>query len=187
MKITVTSGSYNGVLKMEGLPFTVKTQGALAVGYYAGWNLGSKYGLTLWTYSNQTFCYIFYNNSGTTNPAQLDNGNRNGCYSNDYFRRFLLHILRNKKMALTKETKTDKIETVAVNSGNHYVLQVRKAIQVLEDGNLLSQNFHRYVLNPDADTSTITDPVVLVQFNAVMTDEVKTNYQTFLSSQSETE
>ena len=26
-----------------------------------------------------------------------------------------------------------------------------------------------------------------VQFNAVMTDEVKTNYQTFLSSQSETE
>ena len=90
-------------------------------------------------------------------------------------------------MSLTKQTITDKIETVAVNSGNHYVLQVRKAIQVLEDGNLLSQNFHRYVLNPDADTSTITDPVVLAQFNAVMTDEVKTNYQTFLSSQSETE
>ena len=88
-------------------------------------------------------------------------------------------------MALTKQIITDKIETVKAQ--DHYVLQVREAIQVLEDGNLLSQNFHRYVLNPDADTSTITDPVVLAQFNAVMTDEVKTNYQTFLASQSETE
>ena len=86
-------------------------------------------------------------------------------------------------MALLKQTVTDKIETVAVNSGSHYVLQVREAVQVLEDGNLLSQNFHRYVLNPDADVSTISDPVVLAQFNAVMTDEVKQNYQTFLASQ----
>lgn len=86
-------------------------------------------------------------------------------------------------MALTKQTITDKIETVAVNSGSHYVLQVREAIQVLEDGNLLSQNFHRYVLSPDADTSTITDPVVLAQFNAVMTDSIKANYQAFLEAQ----
>jgi len=86
-------------------------------------------------------------------------------------------------MSLTKQTVTDKIETVAVNSGNHYVLQVREAVQVLEDGNLLSQNFHRYVLNPDADVSTITDATVLAQFNAVMTDEVKANYQTFLAEQ----
>jgi len=88
-------------------------------------------------------------------------------------------------MALTKQTITDKIESVRVE--DHYVLQVREAIQVLEDGNLLSQNFHRYVLQPDADTSAISDPVVLAQFNAVMTDEVKSNYQTFLASQSETE
>ena len=88
-------------------------------------------------------------------------------------------------MALTKKTITDKVETVAINSGNHYVLQVREAIQVLEDGQVLSQNFHRYVLNPDADTSTITDPVVLAQFNAVMTQEVKDNYQTSLASQTE--
>ena len=84
-------------------------------------------------------------------------------------------------MALTKQTITDKIESVRVQ--DHYVLQVREAIQVLEDGNVISQNFHRYVLNPDADTSTITDPVVLAQFNAVMTQEVKDNYQTFLASQ----
>ena len=86
-------------------------------------------------------------------------------------------------MALTKRIITDKIETVAVNSGNHYVLQVREAVQVLEDGQVLSQNYHRYVLNPDADVSTITDATVLAQFNAVMTDEVKQNYQTFLASQ----
>ena len=88
-------------------------------------------------------------------------------------------------MALTKQTITDKIESVRVQ--NHYVLQVREAVQVLEDGNLLSQNFHRYVLNPDADTSTITDATVLAQFNAVMTDEVKQNYQTFLASQTDPE
>ena len=84
-------------------------------------------------------------------------------------------------MALTKQTITDKIESVRVQ--DHYVLQIREAAQVLEDGNLLSQNFHRYVLNPDADVSTISDPVVLAQFNAVMTDTVKANYQTFLEAQ----
>ena len=84
-------------------------------------------------------------------------------------------------MALSKQTITDKIESVRVQ--DHYVLQVREAIQVLEDGQLLSQNFHRYILTPDADTSVITDPVVLAQFNAVMTDTVKQNYQTFLASQ----
>ena len=88
-------------------------------------------------------------------------------------------------MALKKQTITDKIETVGVNSNSHYVLQVREAVQVLEDGNLLSQNFHRYVLNPDADVSTITDPVVLAQFNAVMTDQVKNNYAKFLKEQAE--
>ena len=61
-------------------------------------------------------------------------------------------------MALTKQTITDKVETVKAQ--DHYVLQVREAIQVLEDGNVISQNYHRYVLNPDADVSTITDPVV---------------------------
>ena len=86
-------------------------------------------------------------------------------------------------MALTKQTITDKIESLRVE--DHYVLQVREAIQVLEDGNLLSQNFHRYVLNPDADVSTITDATVLAQFNAVMTQQVKDNYATFLASQNE--
>ena len=84
-------------------------------------------------------------------------------------------------MALTKQIKTDKIETVAVL--DHYVLQCRDKISVLEDGNELSASFNRYVLNPDADVSTISNSVILAQFNAVMTDEVKQNYQTFLTSQ----
>tara|TARA_R100000278_G_scaffold83439_1_gene63995 strand:- start:822 stop:1088 length:267 start_codon:yes stop_codon:yes gene_type:complete len=88
-------------------------------------------------------------------------------------------------MTLTKETITDKIESVRVQ--DHFVLQVREAIQVLEDGQVISQNFHRYVLQPDHDASTITDPIVLAQFNAVMTQEVKDNYQTFLKSQTNPE
>ena len=88
-------------------------------------------------------------------------------------------------MAITKQTITDKVETVKAQ--DHYILQVREAVQVLEDGELLSQNYHRYVLNPDADVSTINDPVVLAQFNAVMTQTVKDNYQTFLASQTDPE
>ena len=84
-------------------------------------------------------------------------------------------------MALTKQTITDKIELVKVQ--DYYILQVREAIQVLENGNVISQNFNRYTLAPDVDTSAISDPVVLAQFNAVMTDTVKANYQTFLESQ----
>ena len=84
-------------------------------------------------------------------------------------------------MALSKQTITDKIESVRAK--DHYVLQVREAIQVLEDGKLLSQNYHRYVLNPDHDVSTISDPVVLAQFNAVMTEEVKAIYTKFLAEQ----
>ena len=90
-------------------------------------------------------------------------------------------------MSLTKQTITDKIETVAINSGSHYVLQIREAIQVLEDGELLSQKFHRYTINPDHDVSTITDATVLAQFNAVMTTQVKANYQTFLEAQNNPE
>ena len=81
-------------------------------------------------------------------------------------------------MSLTKKTITDKIETVRAK--DHYVLQVREAIQVLEDGNMISQSFHRYVLDPNHDISTISDATIKVQFEAIMTDEVKANYTKFL-------
>tara|TARA_R100000152_G_C6700777_1_gene130346 strand:- start:36 stop:305 length:270 start_codon:yes stop_codon:yes gene_type:complete len=86
-------------------------------------------------------------------------------------------------MALNKHTIIDKAETVKVS--DHYCIQIREAIQVLEDEQVISQSFHRYVLQPDTDVSTISDPVVLAQFNAVMTDEVKANYAKFLKEQEE--
>tara|TARA_R100000773_G_scaffold35579_1_gene30608 strand:- start:577 stop:858 length:282 start_codon:yes stop_codon:yes gene_type:complete len=86
-------------------------------------------------------------------------------------------------MALSKQKITDKIETIAIDSGNHYILQVREAIQVLENKNVISQNFHRYTLAPDHDTSAISDSIVLAQFNAIMTDQVKANYKNFVDAQ----
>jgi len=86
-------------------------------------------------------------------------------------------------MALTKKTVADKIEVVTVNGGSHYCLQVRERNQILEDGKEISASFHRYVLGPDHDVSKITDPTVKAQFNAVMTDEVKANYQAFKEAQ----
>ena len=84
-------------------------------------------------------------------------------------------------MALTKKTIIDKAETVAV--GSHYCIQIRERKQIMEDGEEISSSFHRYVLNPDADVSKITDPVVKAQFNAVMTDQVKANYKAFKEAQ----
>jgi len=88
-------------------------------------------------------------------------------------------------MALTKQTVVDKIETIVLQNGDktHYVIQVRESNQIFEDGNLLTQTYQRYALNPDNDLSTITDDVVKNQFNTIMTDEVKENYQTFLVNQ----
>ena len=56
----------------------------------------------------------------------------------------------------------------------------------MEDGSELSASFHRYVLNPDHDVSTISDAVVKAQFEAVMTSEVKDNYAKFLKEQNAT-
>ena len=87
-------------------------------------------------------------------------------------------------MALSKNTLVDKTETIKIQ--DHYCIQVRERNQILEDGQEISSSFHRYVLQPDADVSTITDPVVKAQFNAVMTSEVKANYAKFLKEQDAT-
>lgn len=84
-------------------------------------------------------------------------------------------------MALTKQITTDKIETIA--TFDHYILQCRERISVMEDGSEISSSFHRYSLAPDEDVSTISDPVVKAQFEAVMTKEVKDNYAKFLKEQ----
>jgi hypothetical protein len=83
-------------------------------------------------------------------------------------------------MAISKKIIVDKMEIVCEN--DHYILQVREAIQFIENEKVVSQNFLRSSLHPNHDVSTITDDVVKAQFEAVMTDEVKQNYATFLAS-----
>ena len=81
-------------------------------------------------------------------------------------------------MAITKETQIGKIEVV----GKYKSVQVRTDTVVMEDGEELSRKYHRHTLAPDA---VITDEHSDVQAvcNAVWTDEVKTNYETFKAAQ----
>jgi len=81
-------------------------------------------------------------------------------------------------MALTKQTVTDKIEIVG--QFNH--VQVREAIQVLEDGQVISQSYHRYVVSPLDDT-TDKDSKVQAVAAAVHTQEIKDAYQAHLAAQ----
>ena len=48
-------------------------------------------------------------------------------------------------MSLTKEVTADKIEVVATESGT--VVQVRTATKIVEDGAVISQSYHRHVIN----------------------------------------
>jgi len=81
-------------------------------------------------------------------------------------------------MSLTKQTITDKIEIV----GPYNHVQVREAIQVLEDGNVISQSYHRYVVAPTDDYST-RDAKVQAVCSAVFTDEVINTYTAHLAVQ----
>ena len=81
-------------------------------------------------------------------------------------------------MAITKETQIGKIEVV----GKYKCVQVRTDIVIMEDNEELSRKYHRHALMPDA---VITDEHSEVQAvcNAVWTDEIKANYETFKASQ----
>ena len=63
-------------------------------------------------------------------------------------------------MALVKEVVIDKIEVL--ESG---AIQVRQATRVLEDGEVLSQSYHRHVLQ-FGDDPTNEDPKVVAIANA---------------------
>jgi hypothetical protein len=64
-------------------------------------------------------------------------------------------------MALVKNKVVDKIEVLENN-----VIQVRCAIRVLEDGEVLSSSYHRHILQPGYDL-TDEDPKVVAIANAV--------------------
>ena len=84
-------------------------------------------------------------------------------------------------MALTKETKNDKIEVLQLAAG-YPVVQVRTATIIAEDGIEISRTFHRHVVMPDADL-TQEDADVSAICTPVFTDAVKAAYQTHLASQ----
>jgi len=77
-------------------------------------------------------------------------------------------------MALSEETKNDKIEVVQLAAG-YPVIQVRTATIIKRDDVEISRTFHRHVLTPDADLSAEDADVVAIA-GTVFTDEAKAAY-----------
>lgn len=74
-------------------------------------------------------------------------------------------------MALEKLTVVDKIE---VTENGH--VQVRTATRIVEDGNVISQSYHRHVVAPGQDYSN-EDARVQAICAATHTEEVIAAYQ----------
>ena len=74
-------------------------------------------------------------------------------------------------MALEKLTVVDKIEVL--ESGH---VQVRTATRIVEDGNVISQSYHRHVVAPGQDYSN-EDARVQAICAATHTEEVIAAYQ----------
>lgn len=55
-------------------------------------------------------------------------------------------------MSLTKEVTADKIEVVTADDTT--VVQVRTATSISEDGAVISQSYHRHVINSGDDWSS---------------------------------
>ena len=77
-------------------------------------------------------------------------------------------------MALSKEVFIDEI-TAKANG----VILFREVTRILEDGNLLSQTFHRSSLAPASDLTGIPDNVAAI-CNVAWTPEVIATYQASL-------
>lgn len=52
-------------------------------------------------------------------------------------------------MAIEKQVKVDQIEVIS-----NGVVQVRTATQIIEDGAVISQSFHRHIVSPGSDYSS---------------------------------
>jgi hypothetical protein len=71
---------------------------------------------------------------------------------------------------LTKEVVVDKMEVL-----ENGTIQVRQAIRVLENGKVISQKFHRYVVVPGDDVTTKETKVKNLA-NSIWTQDVIDNY-----------
>ena len=74
-------------------------------------------------------------------------------------------------MALTKETVIDQI-TVTENG----IVLYREATRIMEDGNQISQTYHRSSLTPDQDLTSVPANVVAI-CNVAWTPEVIAAYK----------
>jgi len=81
-------------------------------------------------------------------------------------------------MALTEETKEDKIEIV----GDFKHVQVRTATVIKRDGVEISRTYHRHVVAPNADITGESTEVQAV-CAAVHTQAVKDAYAAHLAEQ----
>lgn len=81
-------------------------------------------------------------------------------------------------MTLEKRTVIDKIEIV----GEYSHVQVREAIQILEDDVVISQSYNRYVVSPGEDFSTRDEKVKAI-CTVVHTETVVAAFEQHLASQ----
>ena len=82
-------------------------------------------------------------------------------------------------MSLTKSTTVDQI-TVTENG----IVLYREATRIMEDGNQISQTFHRTSLTPGQDLTGIPANVVAI-CNVAWTAEVIAAYQAQVAAQAE--
>jgi hypothetical protein len=79
-------------------------------------------------------------------------------------------------MALTETTIVDQIEVT-----NSNVIQVREALTIKRDEEVISSTFHRYTLFPGDDVSN-KDAKIQAIANAIWTEEVIAAYRASLST-----
>ena len=82
-------------------------------------------------------------------------------------------------MALSKETAVDQI-TVTENG----IILYREATRIMEDGNQISQTYHRSSLTPAQDLTGVPANVV-AHCNVAWTAEVVAAYQAQIAAQSQ--
>jgi hypothetical protein len=71
----------------------------------------------------------------------------------------------------------EKIKVISqIEVTENGTLQIRESIRIMEDGNMLSESFHRYVLSPGEDLANQPANVVAIA-NAAWTPEIIANYQ----------
>ena len=79
-------------------------------------------------------------------------------------------------MAIEKQVKVDQIEVTS-----NGVVQVRTATNIVEDGAIISQSFHRHIVAPGSDYSA-EDARVQAICAAAHTDDVVAAYQAAIAA-----